>query len=241
MTLSSFNYYIYKALDNTNDELKKVGKKIKDKNIALFCVNQKNGRGRQKRLWFSKEGDLTCSFLINKKIKINDIGKINIFIVSALIDIFKNIGIRERVEFKWPNDIFVKKKKIGGVLIETVLSKKFIEQFVIGIGINHVKKSLDNKYSCISLKDLKNKVDPLTLFFLISERISYFESKFQEIDFKLLSKNLSGLFFNKNNLITIKFKNENTVGKFKSINENGELIIFIDKHLRKINFGEIVS
>ena len=153
MTLSSFNYYIYKALDNTNDELKKVGKKIKDKNIALFCVNQKNGRGRQKRLWFSKEGDLTCSFLINKKIKINDIGKINIFIVSALIDIFKNIGIRERVEFKWPNDIFVKKKKIGGVLIETVLSKKFIEQFVIGIGINHVKKSLDNKYSCISLKD----------------------------------------------------------------------------------------
>ena len=44
MTLSSFNYYIYKALDNTNDELKKVGKKIKDKNIALFCVNQKNGR-----------------------------------------------------------------------------------------------------------------------------------------------------------------------------------------------------
>ena len=39
----------------------------KKSNIALYCIEQEEGRGRKNREWISKKGDLTCSFLIEKK------------------------------------------------------------------------------------------------------------------------------------------------------------------------------
>ena len=44
---------------------------------------------------------------------------------------------------KWPNDIILNKKKIGGVLCETKIQNEIIEWIVIGIGIN-VNESEDD-------------------------------------------------------------------------------------------------
>ena len=57
------------------------------------------------------------------------------------MNILKNLGIKN-VEFKWPNDIFIKKKKVAGILIETNVYRGKINKFIIGIGINIVKKHL---------------------------------------------------------------------------------------------------
>ena len=62
-----FNYYFYKSLNNTNDEIKRLNKNnLSKSNLAIFSLEQKNGRGRSGNLWKSSNGDLTCSFLINK-------------------------------------------------------------------------------------------------------------------------------------------------------------------------------
>ena len=37
-------------------------------------------------------------------------GRINIIIVSIIINIFEDLGLK-KVKFKWPNDIFINKKK----------------------------------------------------------------------------------------------------------------------------------
>ena len=60
-----FDLYFFKNLANTNDKIKEVVKNNDNSNLALLCLNQKKGRGRKGRVWKSKEGDLTCSILIN--------------------------------------------------------------------------------------------------------------------------------------------------------------------------------
>ena len=61
----------------------------KKNNIALFSLQQTTGRGRIKRKWISKKGDLTCSFLIHKDLKIKEIGKINLWFSQILLSLLK--------------------------------------------------------------------------------------------------------------------------------------------------------
>ena len=95
----------------------------------------KERKGRKGRVWKSKVGDLTCSILIKKKLDISEMGRINIIIVSIIINIFEDLGLNN-VKFKWPNDIIINKKKIAGILIETSVSNNTVTQFIIGIGVN---------------------------------------------------------------------------------------------------------
>ena len=44
-----FDLYFFKTLVNTNDEVKKINKNLKKKNIALFSLKQTKGRGRIKK------------------------------------------------------------------------------------------------------------------------------------------------------------------------------------------------
>ena len=58
-----FDLYFFKNIENSNDKVKEVLKKNDSSRLALFCINQKKGRGRKGRVWKSKVGDLTCSIL----------------------------------------------------------------------------------------------------------------------------------------------------------------------------------
>lgn len=235
-----FNFYFYKSLENTNDKIKEISFLENAKShLALYSVLQKKGRGRKNRIWLSEKGDLTCSFLIKSSMNPEDLGKINLFVVSTLISIFKKIGI-EKIEFKWPNDIFVKKKKIAGVLIETNIYKGQINKIIIGIGINFVSKNTHEKINCISLSDLRSSYDAISLFFLISESFYNLINSFKKINFKSLSKDLSKVFINKNSLVTISLGKKIITGRFKEINSTGQLLLIDQNKMLKLNYGEIV-
>ena len=92
-----FDFYFFKKLINTNNELKKINKYSKKQNIALFTVEQTEGRGRVDRKWISTIGDLTCSYLINKDFEVNEIGKINIWFSLTLLSLLKKKISKKRI------------------------------------------------------------------------------------------------------------------------------------------------
>jgi BirA family biotin operon repressor/biotin-[acetyl-CoA-carboxylase] ligase len=238
MNENFFDYYFYKSLENTNDKIKKINLS-KKKNLALFTNVQKKGRGRNGKIWVSYEGDLTCSFLINKKLKINEIGRINILIASALIDILEKIGLKEAINFKWPNDIFVNERKIAGVLIETNISKEKIQNFTIGIGVNFISKSIDEKNSAISINNLKLKTDPINIFFMISNHLFLYINNYSKLDFDNLSSNLSKYFLYANRPVCVNNAGNKVKGDFVKINSYGKLILRNNSKNLEISFGDI--
>ena len=70
----------------------------------------------------------------------NEFSIINAIIISNVIE---NFCKKEKITFKWPNDIFVNRKKICGILQEiiTANSRKFL---IIGIGLNIVSNPKNN-------------------------------------------------------------------------------------------------
>ena len=221
-------------------KLKKLLKKNDNSHLALFCINQKKGRGRKGRVWKSKVGDLTCSILIKKKLDISEMGRINIIIVSIIMNIFEDLGLN-KVKFKWPNDIFINKKKIAGILIETSVSNNTVTQFIIGIGVNIKSRPNDLKYSSTSLFEngLRIKIAH-KLFFSILKRLYFYIENYKNIEFSYLSKKLSNRFFNKKSLINVYNGNNKSVGFFSEIGCLGELILKNKNKNLTITYGEII-
>ena len=234
-----FDLYFFKNIENSNDKIKEVFKKNDNSHLALFCINQKKGRGRKGRVWKSKEGDLTCSILIKKKLHISEIGRINIIIVSIIINIFEDLGLN-KVKFKWPNDIIINKKKIAGILIETSVSNNNITKFIVGIGVNIKSRPNDLRYSSTSLFENGLKIKAHKLFFSIIKRLYFYIENYKKIEFLCLSKKLTNRFFNKKSLINIYNGNNKIVGLFSEIGCLGELIRKSKNKNLKITYGEII-
>ncbi len=126
---------LFDTTASTNDIAWEYARGDYEESIAIFAEDQTNGRGRRANQWKSKKGEsLLCSVLIKQNKLDSEI--IVLATAVALADaIYKNTSILSGI--KWPNDIFISKKKVAGILVEV---RQNIEQIgndvVIGFGIN---------------------------------------------------------------------------------------------------------
>ena len=151
MIIKNFNY---KCVNSTNDIAINL---IKKKNIRAGLVlaeKQKKGRGQRGKKWISYKGNLFVSifFSLDKiNLTLKQLTKFNANLVIRLISQY----YKKKIKLKSPNDIMVNKKKICGILQETI-KKNNIRYLIVGIGLNLVNSPQIDKYPTTSLYDLTN-------------------------------------------------------------------------------------
>lgn len=127
------------CVDSTNDYLKKelANSTPLPEGTVILADEQKAGRGQQNNIWYSEPGkNLTLSLLLKPTfLLISQQFVLNKAISLAINEVFRTI-IGNGVRIKWPNDIYVKNQKIGGVLIENILQGNTWKHAIIGIGLN---------------------------------------------------------------------------------------------------------
>ena len=162
-----FKKFFYKKINSTNDiAIKKIKQDFKAG--IIVTLEQKKGRGQHGRKWISQKGNLLASifFKINKKISLKKITKLNCYILkNLLID-----QIKSNITIKLPNDLFLNKKKICGILQETIFynDNKYI---IIGIGINLVKNPIIKNYPITNiLRETGIKIPILKLVKVIEKK-----------------------------------------------------------------------
>lgn len=127
--VDSTNRYIRDEADN----LLVNGKDI----VAVTAAYQTAGRGQRGNVWQSQGGDnLLLSILVRP-------GKVleakNQFLLSQAVAVAMHGAMQCHgidVRLKWPNDIYVGNRKLAGILVELDYSGAFVEQAIIGIGLN---------------------------------------------------------------------------------------------------------
>ena len=124
--------------DSTNSWLRKrlAADERSDANLVVWAEYQTAGRGCGTNRWESERGEnLTFSMLIHpKELPATQQFHISMAISLAICEaIGQYIG---DVSIKWPNDIYWRNGKIGGILIENTLKGNIIMESIIGIGLN---------------------------------------------------------------------------------------------------------
>ena len=124
--------------DSTNSWLQKrlAADERSDANLVIWAEYQTAGRGCGTNRWESeREKNLTFSMLIHPK----DLPATQQFHISMAISLAICEAIGQYigdVSIKWPNDIYWRNGKIGGILIENTLKGSIIMDSIIGVGLN---------------------------------------------------------------------------------------------------------
>ena len=132
MPTNRLNLHIYDEIDSTNDEAKRI-EGIEDF-LIFIAEKQTKGRGRHGKKWSSpNSGNIYMTISTNQNTsQISPVSLISGLICKKAIDKFIKSS---SIMLKWPNDILLNDKKIGGILVETETNKENIKT-IIGIGIN---------------------------------------------------------------------------------------------------------
>ena len=150
MVLKKFKY---KKVSSTNDiAMQKIRQGYKSG--VIISDKQTHGRGRHGKKWVSNKGNLFFSifFNINKNIQTSKLVISNLKIIKKIL----SKHIKSKIKIKRPNDITVNKKKICGILNETLFYND-LKFLVIGIGINIVSSPNIRDYPTTNLNEATNR------------------------------------------------------------------------------------
>ncbi|MGB1248409.1 MAG: biotin--[acetyl-CoA-carboxylase] ligase [Chitinophagales bacterium] len=126
---------------------------------TIITANQTAGKGQYGNTWQSTaHKNLTFSVLIHPKmLSPNEQFYISIMTSLACVSFLEKMS-EKSFQIKWPNDIYHKDKKIGGILIENQLQQRQITQSIIGIGLNINQEKFENLPQAISLTQIEGKI-----------------------------------------------------------------------------------
>jgi|TARA_B100000131_G_scaffold81846_2_gene78769 BirA family biotin operon repressor/biotin-[acetyl-CoA-carboxylase] ligase len=244
---SFFKHFIYLSeVDSTNTFAKNLTEK--EHGICIYSSNQRFGKGRNNRTWFSKRDDSLAMSMVLEYIDHKQSSLIPIATSIAVNKTLDKWGIKSKI--KWPNDILVNSRKISGILCELDYlpnNKNFI---IVGLGININNSEAD----FVSDNRIDYKISPTSMMMEIGEKIdirnfikdllnqlviTYTDLKSRQFD--ALINYYKDHWHDMDKKIQVSLGNKLVEGIAKDIKKDGSLVLEIDSGIKEILAGEIIS
>lgn len=123
------------TIDSTSSALLRTAAQQPDR-AMLIADLQTAGRGQRGRGWTSPAGaNLYLSLFARMPVALSALGGLSLAVGVACADALHAGGIAG-VRLKWPNDLQIDGRKLGGILIESAGMRGDAVELVIGIGLN---------------------------------------------------------------------------------------------------------
>lgn len=145
---------------STNDEiLKHIESPLeKEDLLALYTLRQRQGKGQYGNQWLSNDDEnIAISFALDATSIPHSVSSINYHTAIITRDFIANLT-DSPTKIKWPNDIILKNKKIGGILLE-----RKAQYLIIGIGLNILQSHFPDLHRAGSVyTQTRLRLDPHT-------------------------------------------------------------------------------
>jgi len=213
--------------------------------VTFVTANEQTaGRGRFKRQWLSPPSqNIYASFCFFLDPPYLNIGNIPQVLAISAAKMLEELGFNPQL--KWPNDVLLSKKKIGGILAETVSDSNQL-CMILGIGINvnmplDMLKSIDRPATSLLVEYGKD--------FVVEDVLKHLEKQFLK-DLTIFLESGFHVFLSdyrrRLNVDTTSVLRVSDAGKvweglFLAINDDGSLSLkLVDGSTRKFSAGEIL-
>ena len=126
----------YPSIGSTNEVLKQLAVQGAPEGTLVIADEQSEGKGRLSRRWLAPPGtSLLMSLLFRPDLAPNQVQHLTMICSLAIADAIERLtGLP--VGLKWPNDIFIRGKKAGGILTESGTTGGHLDYVVVGMGLN---------------------------------------------------------------------------------------------------------
>lgn len=235
-------FKILDTVDSTNNyAMARVQAGMASHGMAWFAHEQTAGKGQRGKGWETQPGkNIAMSLVLQPDfLDARQQFYLSAAIALACFEFFSGYA-GEETKIKWPNDLFWRDRKAGGVLIENVFHGKKWKWAIVGIGININQVSFDKAIkNPVSLKQITGK--EFDTVALAKELYTLLMKKIQELSTRSFDKILEDynthLYkLNKNVLLKIEDSIFETV--IKTVSAEGKLLT-VDSTDREFDFGEV--
>lgn len=214
--------------------------------LSVFSHEQTSGKGQRGKEWSSEKGaNIALSLIIIPfPLTVSEQFMLSICAAISVHEFFSQLA-GDETKLKWPNDLYWRDRKAGGLLIEnsvqsTVLGVGRWQWAIIGIGININQTTFPTDLpNPVSLKQITgNNFEPLVL---AKELSSCFHKNFHELidgNFEQLFNRYQSELYKKDEKVKLKKGSRVFETTIKGVTKTGQLIT---QHAieEKFEFGEV--
>lgn len=233
----------YERTSSTMNIAKRIARTGFKNGTVIFAEEQTQGRGRSGHSW-SCPGYKGLLFTVLLK---HNVPPDHLCLLTGTMAVSITETIRETLqlpaEIKWPNDVLIGGKKVGGVLVELEKGIKKQSIFLIGIGlnVNIAEKELpeQTRLPVTSLAiESKGFVDRIQLAKALLQDIDKWYSILRDEHFRYITERWKELCITVGEKLTITDCGAEYTGKVIDISNNGGLMLKLDDGQIKIFRGE---
>lgn len=236
------------SIDSTNDYAKKIALQGAPHGTVVIAEEQRKGKGRLGRHWFSPGGkNIYLSLILRPSLLPQEAYKLTMVAgVSVVEAIEKETDVP--VKLKWPNDVVVERKsflKVGGILTEMSAESDRINFAVLGIGLN-VNMAQEEwppelRRSAFSLKEAVGSGNNLSRVSMLREMLRSLERNYQLIGGRWdeIYDTYCSMEIVTGKEISVQQGKERWTGKVVAIDSDGALVLKTKQGMQRIVAGDV--
>ncbi len=234
----------FDTIDSTNTKAQELAEKGYPSGTLVVADKQDSGKGRRGRSWVSPSGTgIFMTLMIKPDINPNNASMLTLVAALAVAKAITSVTGEEAM-IKWPNDIVVNSKKVCGILTEMNAQFDYINNIVVGIGINVHNESFPEEISQMaSSLMIEAGGKRFHRAQIIAETMSYFEQYYDTFlktqDLSALVREYDELLVNRNKSVRVRDPKEPFDGKAMGITPKGELIVDTWESRKLVSSGEV--
>ena len=234
--------YYFDTIASTNDMAMQLGIKGTPEGTVVLSEAQNKGKGRMGRAWSSpKYKGIYMSLCLNPPLLPGQLPMLTLLCAVSICEAIKEeTGLEAKI--KWPNDIIMHNKKLGGILTELNAEMDEVRFVVIGIGLNlnNDRKSLVS--GATSLKEEKGEaVNRISLLQEMLNRIEVNYLSFQQKGPGAMADKWRHYNITLGRRVRVAFHRHHLEGEAVDIDNDGSLLVRKDSGIiQRITAGDVV-
>ncbi|MDD3852465.1 MAG: biotin--[acetyl-CoA-carboxylase] ligase [Syntrophomonadaceae bacterium] len=236
--------FIVPQIDSTNNRLKAM---LQEQSLptgtVLVAASQNSGKGRRGRSWISPPGGLWFSVLLRPPLDLARTALLSLVFAVACTHALQHYT-EAACQIKWPNDLLIGGKKVGGILLELEGEIGAANYLIVGIGIN-VNLDLDSipveiRDYAISMQIAEQKNFELNhiLATVLNEMERYYE-RFLAEGITDIMQEFCSLCYHLGQEVRVDMGSRILAGVNIGIDEQGSLLIDTGEQICKVSTGDV--
>jgi BirA family biotin operon repressor/biotin-[acetyl-CoA-carboxylase] ligase len=236
---------IHPVITSTNSHLLAAAAQHCGSGQACLAEYQSGGKGRRGKQWISPFGsNIYLSVLWRYQNGPAAIAGLSLAIGVAVVRVLRQLGIEE-VGLKWPNDIYWRGRKLGGILIEVSGESGGPCHAVIGLGLNlylpeQQAQAIDQAW--VDMQQINPAAMPERnrLVALLLNQLLPILAEFEDCGLPMYLEEWRGFDCLVDKAVTLSFGEQRIQGVVRGVDDQGMLLLELDNgQLRSFASGEI--
>ena len=223
---SKYNWIELDTVDSTNNyAMGLIHAGTAQHGTTVLARHQTNGKGQRGKIWETEPGANLCfSIVIKPNLAVTQGFQLLAAVAVAVRNqLEKHVG--DQLCIKWPNDLYWRDRKTGGILIENSIRGTEWQWAVVGIGINVNQTTFGQLQNPVSMKQISGKdTDVAALAKQVHKAVIEALDELHTKGFVAFFEQYNVHLFRKQEIVRLKKQNRHITTPLKGVNEQGQLV-----------------